>query len=194
VSGTDYDELRRISKLENAPSPIATPFPHPLSTRSWQDDAEVAAFLAACELFLKHQCPGVVWTFGVDPVSLEMQRLAKREDIPIVMGVDEAEYKAEYKDDSPFKRVDYAIVSSEEARQYHWRRIGLASVVLLDVSGTRDNVSGTLRVLLSPGGTRSARSVPDTSAYREFFATVTHQPGPPLVPLDVVTGSIVTAK
>jgi hypothetical protein len=148
------------------------------STRSWQDDAEVAAFLTACELFLNRQRPGVVWTFGTDPVSLEMQRLAKREDIPIVMAVDDAEYQ----DDIAFQRVDYTIVSSEERRQYHWRRIGLASLVLPDVSDTRGNVSGTLRVPLSPG----TLSVPDTSAYGEFFAGVTHQPGPPLVPLDVV--------
>ena len=95
----------------------------PFSTRgAWRDDAEAAAFLTACEIFLNKQRPDVVWTSGYDPVSLEVQRLVMRLDIPIVLALDDAVYA----DDSAFQRIDYAMVSSEYARQFHWKNIGLA--------------------------------------------------------------------
>ncbi len=93
------------------------------STRAnWHDDAKVAAFLAACKIFLTKQRPDVVWTYGFDPVSLEIQRLVMWLDIPLVFSLDDAVYC----DESMFQRADYAVVASEYERQLHWDRIGLA--------------------------------------------------------------------
>ena len=82
-----------------------------------------------------------------------------RLDIPIVLSVDGADYA----DDSVFQRADYAIVRSEEARQFHWQRIGLASLVLPPVVDAGQ--AGSLAPL-----------------YRDFLSRITHQPWPPLVP------------
>ena len=167
-----------------------------ISTRGvWRDDAEVAAFLSACEIFLTKNRPDAVWTCGIDPVSLEMQRLAMRLDIPIVLTVDDAAYS----DDSVFQRADYAVVFSEQARQFHWKNIGLASLVLPPVVNP-PKVAGTVRVPSAnsvPGvpatfgdhishsaGKHIQQEHPDRLAplYRDFFSSITHQPGPPLVP------------
>ena len=58
------------------------------STRGiWRDNAEAAAFLTACEIFLARQRPDVVWTYGADQVSLAVQQLAKRLDIPMLVAL-----------------------------------------------------------------------------------------------------------
>ena len=134
-----------------------------VSTRGLShDEAEIAAFLTACDIFLNKQRPDAVWAYGLDPISFEMQRPAMRLDIPIVLSVDGADYA----DDTVFQRADYAVVSSEHARQFHWERIGLASLVLPPV--------------VDPAQAESLAPI-----YRDFFSRITHQPGPPLVPPDV---------
>ena len=64
------------------------------STRGgWIDGAEVAAFLTACEIFLTKNRPDVVWTYGGDPVSLAVQQLVSRLDIPILFGLHNFAYR-----------------------------------------------------------------------------------------------------
>ena len=76
------------------------------STRAnWHDDAEVAAFLAACKIFLTKQRPDVVWTYGFDPVSLEIQRLVMWPDIPLVFSLDDAVYCDESMSSEPTMRL-----------------------------------------------------------------------------------------
>jgi len=97
------------------------------STRGgWINNEEIAAFLAACEIFLKKNRPDVVWTYGGDPVSLAVQKLAKRLDIPILFAL----HNFAYRDASAFEMVDYVIVPTDFCRQFYWNTIGLASLYL----------------------------------------------------------------
>ena len=77
------------------------------STRGgWINPEEIAAFLAACEIFLTNDRPDVVWTYGGDPVSLAVQQLVKRLDIPILFAL----HNFAYLDPEAFRLADYAIV------------------------------------------------------------------------------------
>ena len=110
------------------------------STRGgWIDGAEVAAFLTACEIFLTKNRPDVVWTYGGDPVSLAVQQLVKRLDIPILFGL----HNFAYRDLQAFRTADYVIVPTEFCRQYYWDALGLASLRLpLVVDPERVGVEG----------------------------------------------------
>ena len=135
------------------------------STRGiWRDDAEAAAFLTACKIFLGKQRPDVVWTYGADQVSLAVQHLARRLDVPVLVAL----HHMSPVDPAAFKLADYVIVPTESCRQHYWSTMGLASLTLPPVV---DDENTDL-----------------ASVYREFFAGITHQPGPPLVPKDVVIG------
>ncbi len=97
------------------------------STRGgWFNAEEIAAFLAACELFLTKNRPDVVWTYGGDPVSLAVQQLVKRLDIPILFAL----HNFAYRDTAAFQLVDYVIVPTEFCRQFYWDTLGLASLKL----------------------------------------------------------------
>jgi len=132
------------------------------STRGgWLNSEEIAAFLASCEIFLKKNRPDLVWTYGGDPVSLAVQKLAKRLDIPILFAL----HNFAYRDTRAFEMVDYVIVPTEFCRQFYWDTIGLAAMYLpLVVDPERVLVSGTLRVPMADG----TRSVPDTNRYVTF--------------------------
>jgi glycosyltransferase involved in cell wall biosynthesis len=97
------------------------------STRGgWISTEEIAAFLTACEMFLRKNRPDVVWTYGGDLVSVAIQQLTKRLDIPIVFGL----HNFAYLDAEPFQTADYVIVPSEFCRQHYWNELGLASLKL----------------------------------------------------------------
>jgi glycosyltransferase involved in cell wall biosynthesis len=96
------------------------------TTRQWQDKEEVATFLAACEFLLQKNRPDVIWTYGGDPVSRAIHRLAKKLDIPIVFYL----HNFAYLSPDPFRLMDYVLVPSQFARRFYWEKIGLACQVL----------------------------------------------------------------
>ena len=97
------------------------------STRGgWINAEEIAAFLAACEIFLTKNRPDVVWTYGGDPVSLAVQMLVKRLDIPILFAL----HNFAYRHPGAFQLADYVIVPTEFCRQFYWHALGLASLKL----------------------------------------------------------------
>ncbi|MGO9665630.1 MAG: hypothetical protein ACLP66_20255, partial [Polyangia bacterium] len=97
------------------------------STRGgWISPEEVAAFLTACEIFLTRNHPDVVWTYGGDAVSLAVQQLVKRLDIPILFAL----HNFGYCDAAAFRMADYVIVPTEFCRQYYWETLGLATLKL----------------------------------------------------------------
>ena len=51
----------------------------------------------------------MVWTYGGDPVSLAVQQLVKRLDIPLVFGL----HNFAYGDPAVFPAADYVVVPSE---------------------------------------------------------------------------------
>ena len=129
------------------------------STRGiWRDNAEAAAYLTACEIFLARQRPDVVWTYGADQVSLAIQQVAKRLDIPVLVAL----HDIGPTDPAAFKLADYVVVPTESCRQHYWNTMGLACLTLPPVA--------------------DAENSDLASVYRDFFASINHQPGPPLVP------------
>jgi glycosyltransferase involved in cell wall biosynthesis len=100
------------------------------STRGgWFGPQEVNAFLAACELFLKKNRPDIVVTYGGDPVSLAVQRLAKKSGAKLVFWL----HNFAYADRRAFELVDHVIVPSEFSRAYCRERLGLECRVLPNV-------------------------------------------------------------
>jgi glycosyltransferase involved in cell wall biosynthesis len=100
------------------------------STRGgWFGRDEVNAFLTACDLFLRKNRPDVVVTYGGDAVSIAVQRLAKRLDVPIVFWL----HNFAYTDRSAFEAVDYVIVPSEFSRRYYREKLGLECHVLPNI-------------------------------------------------------------
>ena len=84
----------------------------------------------------------MVWTYGGDPVSLAVQQLVKRLDIPILFAL----HNFAYGDTGAFRMADYVIVPTEFCRQYYWDTLGLASLTLpLVVDPGRVEVSGRRR-------------------------------------------------
>jgi glycosyltransferase involved in cell wall biosynthesis len=175
---------------------------------TWRDEEEVAAFMTACDLFLKKQRPDAVWTYGGDAVSGEVFKLLKRLDIPIVFAL----HDLTHRDAMAFLPFDYVVVPSESARQHYWTTMGLACQVLPPVTdtfpegeetgpppgplpeGERDcfarpaehrgpaGAAGWHEIPAKAGTTDGTRTTNRAAIYRDFFASVTHQPGPPLVP------------
>ena len=68
----------------------------------------------------------MVWTYGGDAVSLAVQQLVKRLDIPIVFAL----HNFAYRDPVAFRLVDYVTVPTEFCRQHYWNAMGLASLPL----------------------------------------------------------------
>jgi glycosyltransferase involved in cell wall biosynthesis len=97
------------------------------STRGgWACREEAAAFLSACEIFLKRNRPGLIWTYGGDPVSMAVQALVKQFGIPILFALHNfSYYKAE-----PFRLVDRVVVPTEYARRHYRETLGLECDVL----------------------------------------------------------------
>ena len=153
----------RLTFTERGDVPIAL-FHKESRSNVWRDEEEVAAFLAACELFLRRHCPDAAWTYGDDPVSREVVKLLKRLDIPIVIALDDLAHR----NPALFELADYVVVPSQAARQHYWQAFGLASHVLPAVTLPADRAG-------QPDGFVAA-------IYRDFFRQVAHQPGAPLVP------------
>jgi hypothetical protein len=107
---------------------------------------------------LKKERPDAVWTYGGDPVTREIFKLLKRLDIPIVF----APHDLTHRGAAALMPIDYAVVPSESARRHYWETLGLACEIL------------------PPAADPAAIPI-----YCEFFSRVTHQPGPPLVPVEV---------
>jgi glycosyltransferase involved in cell wall biosynthesis len=99
------------------------------STRGDWSEAEATAFLTYCEDALQRDRPDVVWTYGGDPVSLAIHRLAKRMDIPIVFAL----HNFSYPTAETFRSVDYVVVPAEYSRKYYWEKLGLACQILPNV-------------------------------------------------------------
>ena len=108
-----------------------------------------------------------MWTYGDDPVSREILELLKRLDIPIVFAL----HDLTHHDTAALAAIDYAVVPSEFARRHYWETLGLACQVLPPV--------------VDPGQWHPNGLAP---VYREFFGSITHQPGPPLVPREAGVG------
>ena len=135
-------------------------------SRPWAGSEEFAAFLAACDHFLKEHRPDVVWTYGGDPSAYAIQRLAKRLDIPVLFAL----HNFAYFDPAAFVATDYVIVFSEFSRQYYWDAMRLACQkfpLVIDPRRVCVNVSGTLRVPRADG----TRSVPDTLTGTQKYLT-----------------------
>ena len=97
------------------------------STRGgWFGAEEVKAFLTGCEIFLRRNKPGLIWTYGGDSVSVAIQHLAKHLGIPVLFYL----HNFGYHDDSPFRAVDCVAVPSEFSRAYYRKILGLNCVVL----------------------------------------------------------------
>jgi glycosyltransferase involved in cell wall biosynthesis len=149
---------RRIAPDSSAMQPALTPGPSPggrgeqlpvtifnsASTRgAWIDREEIAAFLTACEIFLKRNRPDLVWTYGGDDVALAVQRLAKQLGIPILFAL----HNLAYQDAEPFRLVDRVVVPSEYARRHYRETLGLECDVLpLAVDLGRVKVAGAVPV------------------------------------------------
>ncbi len=95
----------------------------------WLNDEEIATFLTACDIFLTKNRPDVVWTYGGDPVSLAVQKLAKRRDIPVLFAL----HNFAYNDVEVFRHVDYVTVPAEYSRRYYWDKLGLACQILPNI-------------------------------------------------------------
>ena len=100
------------------------------STRgAWTSKREIAAFLTAADIFLKKNRPDVVMTYGGDPVSQELVRLVKRNDIPLVFALRNFSYPWV----DTFRPMDYVFVPSDFSRLYHWDKLGLVCHTLPNV-------------------------------------------------------------
>jgi glycosyltransferase involved in cell wall biosynthesis len=87
---------------------------------------EIKAFLQSFARWLEAYRPDAVLTYGGDPVSLEMMRIAKSYDLPVVFGL----HNFAYRRTAAFKHADYVVVPSEFSRQHYWRNIGVACHLL----------------------------------------------------------------
>jgi hypothetical protein len=98
-----------------------TIFENASSRGGWNGLEEAAAFLTACALFVQKNRPDVILTYGGDPVSVAVGRLAKQFAIPLVIFLHNFAYHVT----TPFEAVDCVVVPSEFARQHYRRALGL---------------------------------------------------------------------
>ena len=82
---------------------------------------EIAAFLTGCELFLDRFRPDTVLTYGGDPVSIAVQRLAKRHGAKVVFWL----HNFAYTDRAAFAAADHVVVHAEFTRRYYREKLGL---------------------------------------------------------------------
>ena len=91
------------------------------TTRGLINREEIAAFLTGCELFLDRFRPDAVLTYGGDPVSIAVQRLAKRHRAKVVFWL----HNFAYTDQAAFAAADYVVVHAEFTRRYYREKLGL---------------------------------------------------------------------
>ncbi len=87
---------------------------------------KLAAFVTGCEMFLDRFRPGVVWTYGGDPVAMAVQAMAKRRGIAVVFAL----HNFSYTDRAPFAMADRVVVPTEFARRHYREKLGLECEVL----------------------------------------------------------------
>ena len=164
-----------------------TLFENASSRGGWFGQREVSAFLTACDLFLGKNRADVVVTYGGDPVSVAVQRLAKRHGAKVVFLL----HNFAYHDRAAFALVDYIIVPSDFSRRYYRDEIGLECNVLSNVvhweeAEQRSEVGGRGSVaasqtdlLLAPGRPLPAKHVtfinPHESKGVYVFARIVHE-------------------
>ena len=137
------------------------------STRGgWLGPEEVNAFLAACDIFLRKNRPDIVITYGGDPVSIAVQRLAKRHGAIVVFWLRNFSYRAR----APFEAVDCVIVPSEFSRRYYREKLGLNCNVLPSIVQWRGG----------EGSEQGARSTEQGAGSKEQAARLAHPPCPML--------------
>jgi len=113
------------------------------STRGgWFGPQEVTAFLAACDIFLRKNRLDIVITYGGDPVSIAVQRVAKRHGAIVVFWL----RNFSYHNRAPFEAVDCVIVPSEFSKRYYWEKLGLECNVLPSIVQWRGEAEGTKEV------------------------------------------------
>jgi glycosyltransferase involved in cell wall biosynthesis len=101
-----------------------------VSTRGgWLNVQEAQAFLTAVDIFLQKNRPDVMVTYGGDPVSIAVQRLAKRRGITIVFEL----HNFSYSDRTAFEAVDYVTVPAEFSRRFYRERLGLECHLLPNI-------------------------------------------------------------
>jgi glycosyltransferase involved in cell wall biosynthesis len=92
------------------------------STRgAWLNREEFAAFMTACEIFLRKNRPDVVWTYGGDDTAIAVQRLVKHFGIPILFAL----HNFGYHDRAPFTLVDRIMVPAECCRRHYRETLGI---------------------------------------------------------------------
>ncbi len=97
------------------------------STRHTQQrPAEVRSVLEFFRTFLDAFAPDVMITYGGDPTTQGMIRLAKERGIAVVFMI----HNFGYSTTQAFRNVDYCLVASEFARQYYREAVGLDCQVI----------------------------------------------------------------
>jgi hypothetical protein len=87
---------------------------------------EVQTVLEFFQKFLDVYRPGVMLTYGGDPITTGMIAIARERGVPVVFAI----HNFAYKHIANFSRVDYCIVPSEFAPRHYRERIGLDCRVL----------------------------------------------------------------
>ncbi len=151
----------------HAPSSLPVTLFNSASTRGgWVNREETAAFLTACELFLKKNRPDLVWTYGGDSVALAVQHLAKQHGIPVLFAL----HNLSYRELTPFRMADRVMVPCEFARRHYREKLGLECDVLpLVVDPTRVSVC-------SPGFSRNLGGIPPEGGTTNFVTFVNPTP------------------
>ena len=103
-----------------------TPFNSASTRGGWISQEEIAAFLTACDIFLRTNRPNLVWTYGGDPVFVAVQQVAKRLGMSIRFFL----HNFNYHTLEPFHAVDRIAVPSRFTRDHYRRALGLDCDVL----------------------------------------------------------------
>ncbi len=96
------------------------------SRHSKQSSDEVRNVLRFFEKFLDTNAPEVMITYGGDPTTHGMIRMARERRIPVVFMI----HNFGYRNARLFPNVDYCIVASEFARRQYRDTVGIACETL----------------------------------------------------------------
>jgi glycosyltransferase involved in cell wall biosynthesis len=124
--GRYYDARLLFTVDGNLP---VTVFENASTRGGWLNAEEAQAFLTACDIFLRKNRPDIVWTYGGDPVSIAVQRLAKRLGIYVLFAL----HNFSYFDRTAFESVDCITVPAEFSRRYYREKLGIECRVLPNI-------------------------------------------------------------